>query len=86
MTLENRFDNALNSSNALAALRSLVGELSTGGSNKATILKIFEQQRQRLRVANRESDEDIVMEVMDALAGWCHPGARLLPDEELEEV
>jgi len=26
------------------------------------------------------------MEVMDALVGWCHPSARLLPDEELEEA
>ena len=29
----------------------------------------------------RESDEDAVLDVMDALLGWCHPSAELLPEK-----
>jgi len=28
----------------------------------------------------RETDEDAVLDVMDALTGWCHPDAQLLAD------
>jgi hypothetical protein len=28
-----------------------------------------------------EDREDAVLNVMDALTGWCHPGPRLLPDD-----
>jgi len=81
MTLENRFENALATSDPVEALRSLVLELSTERFAKAAILEIFEQQRQRLRSTNRESAEDAVMDVMDFLVGWCSPHMKLLADE-----
>lgn len=81
MTLDNRFEKALGSSNSVKALRSLVLELSMAGFDKTAILEIFEQQRQRLRTANRESAEDAVMDVMDFLVGWCSSHMKLLADE-----
>jgi hypothetical protein len=78
MTLEKRFEKALGSSDRVEALRSLVGELSAEGCDKTAILEIFEEQRQRLRSANRESEEDAVMDVMDFLVGWCSPHMKLL--------
>jgi hypothetical protein len=30
---------------------------------------------------HREEQEEGVLNVMDALTEWCHPGARLLPDD-----
>lgn len=81
MTHESRFEKALSSSEPLDALRAFVFELSTEGLDKSTILQVFEKQRQLLRMANRETDEDIVMDVMDFLVGWCSPRVQLLADE-----
>ena len=81
MTFKQRFDKALSSQAPIKALRSLVLELSAEGRDKKKILKIFEEQRKRLRLANRESAEDAVMDVMDFLVGWCSPHVKLLSDE-----
>jgi len=81
LIIEKRFEHALATSDPVEALRSLVLELSTEGFAKAAILEIFEQQRQRLRTANRESAEEAVMDVMDFLVGWCSPHMKLLADE-----
>jgi hypothetical protein len=86
MNYEERFENALHSLEPLTALNSLVLELSAEGHKKAAILKIFENYALSLRKSNRESDEELLMEIMDALVGWCHPSAMLLPDEKLEGV
>ncbi|MCI0691504.1 hypothetical protein L0337_05785 [candidate division KSB1 bacterium] len=83
MKYEERFETALRSNAPFAALNSLILELSAEGHKKAEILKIFENYALYLRKSNRESDEDLLMEVMDALVGWCHPSARLLPDEQM---
>jgi hypothetical protein len=40
----------------------------------------FEKARQFLREADREKDEDAVMDVMDFLLGWCSPHMQLPPD------
>jgi hypothetical protein len=81
MTLNKRFEKALGSPSPVEALRSLVLELSQEGSDKAKILEFFEQERQRLRAAHRETDEDAIMDVMDFLVGWCSPHMKLLADE-----
>ena len=86
MKHEERFENALRSNEPLKCLNTFVFELSAEGRKKAEILKIFENFALCLRRKNREADEELLLEVMDALVGWCHPGARLLPDEELEEA
>ncbi len=28
-----------------------------------------------------ENQQDAILNVMDALTGWCHPAARLVPDD-----
>ena len=80
-TLDARFEKALSALEPVAALRTLVFELSAEGFDKATILQIFEAQQQRRRSANRETDADAIMDVMDFLVGWCSPHMKLLPDE-----
>jgi hypothetical protein len=81
MNIEKRFEQALSCPNPVEALRSLVFDFSAEGYDKSAILEIFEKQRQRLRSADRELDEDAVMDVMDFLVGWCSPRAKLLSDE-----
>jgi hypothetical protein len=42
-------------------------------------LEFFETARQELREARRDAADDIVLEVMDFIAGWCSPHRRLGP-------
>jgi len=82
MTIEKRFEQALGSLDPIDALRDLVSQMSREGHDKSAILEIFEQERQRLRSANREAEEDAVMDVMDFLVGWCSPHMHLLANEQ----
>ena len=41
------------------------------------VVEHFEEARQRLREADREAEEDVVMNVMDCLVGWCSPHMKL---------
>src|SRR5260370_37487172 len=73
---------ALRSTNPTEAVRPLVVKMSSEGQSKASIYESLEQFLVELRGrANySEGDEELVLGVMDALTGWCHPDARLLPD------
>ena len=65
-------------------MRSLVLELSQQGHTKADLYDLLEKLliQVRTRTDYRESDEDAILDVMDALTGWCHPDAELLPDKK----
>ena len=82
MTPAERLDQALRCSEPAEALRSLVMELSQEGRTKAQILEVLGEFLEQLRTRPdyREIDEDAVLDVMDALTGWCHPDARLLAE------
>jgi hypothetical protein len=57
--------------------------LARAGNSKTAIYGLLENALEQLRMAPhfRDGDEDAVLDVMDALGGWCHPGAALLPDQ-----
>jgi hypothetical protein len=84
MTVEERLRQALRSANPAAALRALVLDLAREGQTKVTIyeamLNFLVLHRQE--EGHRESDDDALEGVMDALSGWCHPSAELLPERE----
>ena len=65
------------------ALRTLVVLLSQEGNSKDAIYHFLEEHLLWLRQqeTTSEPDEDVLLDVMDALTGDCHPAARLLPDE-----
>jgi hypothetical protein len=81
MDYEQRFEAALKSAEPGRALRSLVLALSAEGVRKEVIYELCEQLLLRLRAASREAEEESLLDVMDALTGWCHSEARLLPDK-----
>jgi hypothetical protein len=81
MQLDGQLEAALKSSDPLARLRSLVQHFQDQGQDPQTILLFFEQARQSLRVAGRQREEDIVLEVMDFLVGWCSPHMSLRPKD-----
>ncbi len=85
MQCQERFKSALSSLEPLKELNALVLEFSAAGRSKAEIYKIFEDFVLHMRESDkyREADEELLMEVMDALTDWCHSSARLLPDEKV---
>jgi hypothetical protein len=81
MALDPRIDKALASSKPLSELRTLVCNLRSHGENTESILALLEASRRELREADREPEEDTILEVMDILVGWCSPHMRLESDE-----
>ncbi len=69
--LKNTSKPPLRSTDPLESLRSLALRLSAQGQGHAAILAKFEDAREQLREAGRESDEDAVMDAIDCLVGWC---------------
>jgi hypothetical protein len=83
MTAEERVQTALRSAEPVRALRVLVQDLAREGSTKAEIHGLLERSLVQLRTRPdvREGDEEAVLDVLDALTGWCHPSAELLPEK-----
>jgi len=75
---------ALHSPDPARALRSLIRALSLEGHTKTEIYELLEQFVAQLRTGPgyRAADEDLVLDVMDALTGSCHPDARLLSEDD----
>jgi hypothetical protein len=65
---------------ATGSLEVIVRTLYAEGLNEAHVLGVLEQLRAELRTQHREVDEDVVMEAMDRVAGFCSPQARLQRD------
>ena len=86
MNPEDRVANALHSAEPVPALSSVVEDLAREGSTKAEIYDLLEKCLVRLRTQSdfAESDEDALLNVLDALSGWCHPSAELLPEKPIQ--
>jgi hypothetical protein len=83
MPLDERFELALSSPEPVESLLSLALELSSEGRNRDEILSRFEEVRRSLREAERESDEDSVMDVMDFLVGCCSPHIKISSNDAI---
>jgi HrpA-like RNA helicase len=65
---------ALEEPSPLDALRSVVShELHERHADRDVVLGQLEALRGELRRAGRTRDEEVVLEVMDFLVGWCSP-------------
>ncbi len=74
-----RFEFALHEPEPGVALRTVVLDLAAEGFAKPDVyarLEKFLLDRRR-REDHSELDEDALLDVMDALVGWCHPAAQL---------
>jgi hypothetical protein len=80
---EERLFKALRSDNPGDALRTLVVTLAKEGRTRQQIYDLLEQflVRMRTRSDYRESEEEFLLDTLDALTGWCHPDSRLLAEE-----
>ena len=79
--IDQRIQQALRSSEPVNELRNLVLHLLADGQTREAIVGLLERARQQLRQADRETDEDAVMDVMDFLVGWCSPHMKLPPEQ-----
>lgn len=81
MAIDPRIEQALSGPKPLDQLRSLVGALQSQRQPQERIIELFEQARKELRAEGRDVDEDVVLELMDFLVGWCSPQMSLKPGE-----
>jgi len=84
MKLQAQFEAFLSSGNLVG----LVEQMKAEGFNQLEIYDSFEEFRAILRKTHREQDENVVMDIMDRLVGWCSPNAKLftqsLSNEEID--
>jgi hypothetical protein len=77
MTLRDQVESALKSPEPVLELRDLAAGMLRTGRTHDDVLANFEAVRSQLRNADREADEDAVMDVMDFIIGWCSPHMKL---------
>lgn len=77
MKRDNDLEKALKDPQPFVQLRNLVQQWLAQGQDRQMILDRFEQARLPLRTEGREADEDVLLEVMDCLVGWCSPHMKL---------
>ena len=70
-------ESALASEHPLDALSTEMKRLLAEGWTRAQLLALLEEVRETLRVQHRDPDEDVVLEVMDFLAGWASPDSKI---------
>jgi hypothetical protein len=75
----NRFEAALHSDQQSARLRQLALDLAAEGYSPPTVLELFDAFRAVLQSSHREAEEDLVLETMDAIVGWCSESAKIFP-------
>lgn len=77
MTVQAKLETALRHAQPYEELRHVALELASQGQTQQQVYDTFEQFRVQLRDMARETDEDILMGVMDCICGWCSPQAKL---------
>ena len=77
MAIDARIQAALLSPDPLRGLRSVAQNLRSEGEGRDAILELFERSRRELRESNREPEEDLLMEAMDFVVGWCSPHMKM---------
>ena len=65
------FVHALKSPQALLDMRMLLLNKLDKGSTREELVELLERLRLQLQAADRDADEDIVLEALDLLTGWC---------------
>ena len=76
---------ALSSPDPVESLRTLAMHRLAQGHDRSAIAASFEEARRALRLADREADEDAMMDAMDCLIGWCSPHMVLTPVSDLSQ-
>jgi hypothetical protein len=70
---------ALNSEDPSRSLRHVLEAASSTGHGPEQLLKALEDLRGDLVAQDRSDQEDVVLDVMDRVLGWCAPAQRIKP-------
>jgi hypothetical protein len=82
MTPEDRVAKALRCPEPTSVLRAVVQALADEGSSKLEIYGLLEKALVQVRERSEPAEEEeVVLDVMSALAGWCHPSAEIRPEK-----
>jgi hypothetical protein len=76
-SIQQQLVDALGAERPLECLRAVVQHLLTTGVDPSSVESELEGVRERLRYEGREDDEDVVLNVMDFLTGWCSPHMKI---------
>ena len=71
---------ALESSDAADALYQIALAWKAEGMSQQLMYDAFEACCKTLRSLDVEEQEDVVMDIMDRIVGWCAPQARIFGD------
>ncbi len=71
------YERALRSDQPFTVLRDVVQRQLRAGRDRQALEAELQELRERLQVSGRDNDEDVVLDIMDCLVGWCAPQARL---------
>jgi hypothetical protein len=71
------YERALAEPDPMTALRTAVVQAREAGTDRDTVQRQLTALRTHLRQTDRDADEDVVLEVMDFLAGWSSPHMRI---------
>ena len=77
MSVQERLANALCSDDPTASLADAVRGMVAQGQDRDRIYEELELLRTQLQKDGRESDDDVVLEVMDFITGFSSPHARI---------
>jgi hypothetical protein len=77
MTWEDEFEQAPASAEPLKDLSDRVSALIEGGADREQVRQRLEAFHVQLADAGRDDDDDVVLEVLDFLTGWCNPSQRI---------
>lgn len=50
------------------------------GMDKESMYHNLEVLRQEMRAKEDEASEDLIMDLMDRVVGWCNPDSRIFPE------
>jgi hypothetical protein len=74
---EDEFESALAAAEPLQHLSGKVSEFLEAGADREELRVRLEAFHVKLADAGREDDDDVVLEVLDYMTGWCHPSKRI---------
>lgn len=77
MSITEEFNAAVDSGDGLTVLRAAAERELQGGVPRERVVAQLEALRTELRAAGRDADDDVVLEVLDFVTGWCSPQVRL---------
>lgn len=81
MTLRSReqeaFAAALNTGAPLLAIRAALSRFLERGASREAMLAELQDFRHEVRKGSRPQDEDVVLDAMDFVEGWCSPHMRV---------